>query len=193
MKFKMLVISFLAITSFSCENCNVYYVNSSETVFNTTTTVEYAGEYYLNFSFTINRNDSLFVKDFKVIPINETENFPKFDKYKMTSFLSEKDELKSPPRYNITYVKVSPKNELRIDDFYSNDFSLLPKYNRLTNIGSYHITYSTFFKSEDPIEIKSFEVLVIVELIDRFNRLTIEKETLKFSRVENCWNSFAFH
>lgn len=167
----------------------MYYENSNKTVLGTFAQME--GDGNLRLDVTIKRNDALFVRNLKIIPL--TENFPKLDQYKMTSVVRKEDYNKPLTVPYIKYKNMGPGHQVRIADFYADAFDLLPKYNRLTNIGAYHITYSTTFRSDDPIEMESFQVVVIAELMDNSGTVTTEKETLNFNRREHCWTSYAFH
>jgi hypothetical protein len=137
------------------------------------------GQYeYLSIDIEIKRTDSLFVKDFKVIPtIKDKKFFPEFIQYEMHSYYFEKNgKLKTGPYLKTYSAKV---------------FDQLPTDNRQTNIDRRFIKYKAFYQSNKQIKFEEFTADITVILINQIGQEIELKRKFDFYGKRNC--RFSIH
>jgi hypothetical protein len=173
---KILIIILTTLFIASC-SCTTAFFPKLDTLADTTiqaTAHMWQGQYeYLNVDIEVKRTDSLFVKDFKVIPtIKDKKFFPEFINYKMYSYYFEKDGKHKGEPY---WKKYTAKN-----------FDQLPADNRQTNKDKQFVKYTAFYHSNKQINFEEFSADIVVILINQYGQEIILKRKFDFYGERNC-------
>ena len=138
------------------------------------------GQYeYLGISITINRRDSLFVKNIVVKPSLENDRFyPLFDHFSMYSYYyGDTNSLGYKGQYEGGYYW---------QDYSGNTFEKLPTENRKTNKGDSFVVYTVNWRSEKPINFENFSVDVEVLLMNQLGDPATHMRHFNFRGKKDC-------
>jgi hypothetical protein len=139
---------------------------------------------YLAITITINRTDSLFVKDIIVKPsLGDRKFFPAFDHYTMYSFYYSDEE-------NTDY-KGQAHAGYFWKDYTAKAFQNLPVDNRKTNKGSSFVSYTVNYNSEQSIDFERFFADIEVVLEDKAGDNSTLKNQVEFRGKKKC--NFSVH
>ena len=163
----------------SCR-CKTDFVIVSKNEVNNTVKVKsniWQSQYeYLNIDLTINRLDSLLVKNIVIVPSIENGKFPTFDHFQMiTSYVIE-DGKKIRNRFKEIY------NE--------KEFKKFPELIRRTNHEKEKVFYSFSYTNKKKLSIDKYSAEIKVFLYDEKNKSEIIlKKSVQFSGEKECYFS----
>ena len=171
-----LILMLMTLNFVSC-TCSTEFIskadNSNDTAIQATARM-WQGQYeYFSIDIKIKRNDSLFVKDIKIIPsLRGKKFFPNFFQYEMHSYYFEKEgKYQGGPYWKTYTAKV---------------FDQLPTDNRQTNKDEHFVKYTGFYQSDEQIKFEEFSTGIIVTLINESGEEIKLNRKFDFYGKRNC-------
>ena len=177
MKKIFFILIIILISSCRCEtNFEVVYENEISNIVKVNSNIWQSRYEYLNIDLTVDRIDSLLIKDIKIIPTTENGKFPTFDHCQMITSFVIKNDKKISNEFKEIYTEKSFKN--------------FPELIRRTNHQNEKVFYSFSYTNKVKINIQKYSANIKIILADEKNKdeITLEKKVQFFGERE-CYFS----